>query len=147
MAICFGQCITLVDYYAPLVFLEITNLQPEDFCQKVNLCEQMAIASPQHQDSCGLCHHAVAEVLVKLKDPEIQLEILELLLKGCDTVENYVKQCKKLVFEYGPLIMANAEQFLENTDLCTTFHACKASTAASEHASSSLVEVSLLSEA
>lgn len=33
-------------------------------------------------------------------------------------------QCKQLVFEYGPLILANAEHFLETTDVCTILHAC-----------------------
>lgn len=36
-------------------------------------------------------------------------------------------QCKKLVLEYGPLILANAEKFLEATDICTSIHACKKS--------------------
>lgn len=29
-----------------------------------------------------------------------------------------------MVFEYGPLALANAEQFLESKDLCATLHAC-----------------------
>lgn len=33
-------------------------------------------------------------------------------------------QCKRLVFEYGPLILSNAEQFLEKTDMCNAIHAC-----------------------
>ncbi|CAL5321739.1 unnamed protein product [Camellia sinensis] len=35
---------------------------------------------------------------------EQKLEIIELLLKACDAVENYVKKCKTLVFEYRPFI-------------------------------------------
>ncbi|XP_044472921.1 prosaposin-like isoform X1 [Mangifera indica] len=119
------QCITLVDYYAPLFFLEVSTVQPSEFCKTVNLCQQMAIFSSQlREDSCGLCHQAVSEVLVKLKDPDTQLDILELLLKGCDSIQNYVKECKKMVFEYGPVILTNAEQFLETTDVCTVLHAC-----------------------
>ncbi|KAA8517514.1 hypothetical protein F0562_017856 [Nyssa sinensis] len=121
------QCKTLVDYYTPLFFLEIASVQPGDFCRKVNLCDQMVITSPPlFEDSCGLCHHAVAEVLLKLKDPDTQLDILELLLKGCDAMEDYVKKCKRLVFEYGPLILANAEQYLEKRDICIVLHACDA---------------------
>jgi len=124
------ECISLVDYYAPLFFLQISSVQPGDFCQKVNLCEQIAtISRDLHKDSCGLCHHAVAEALLKLKDPDTQLEIIELLLKACDSVENYVKKCKKMVFEYGPLILVNAEQFLETNDICTIVHACHSPTA------------------
>ncbi|KAJ0028848.1 hypothetical protein Pint_35026 [Pistacia integerrima] len=134
------QCKTLVDYYAPLFFLEISTVQPSDFCKKVNLCQQMAIFSSQlHEDSCGLCHHAVSELLVKLKDPDTQLEILELLLKGCNSMQNYVKKCKKMVFEYGPLILTNAEQFLETTDVCTMLHACNSPTTGSLPSSSEQV--------
>lgn len=122
------QCITLVDYYAPLFFLEISSVQPGDFCQKVDLCEPIVSYSRLlSKDSCGLCQQTMAEILMKLKDPDTQLEIIELLLKGCDSVQNYVKKCKRMVFEYGPLVLTNAEQFLETNDLCTAFHACKPS--------------------
>ncbi|KAM1525605.1 hypothetical protein ACFX10_010052 [Malus domestica] len=131
------QCITLVEYYAPLFFLEVTSLQSSEFCRKVNLCQQVALFSSQFkEDSCGLCHRAVSEVLVKLKDPDTQLEIIELLLKACNSVENYTKKCKRLVFEYGPLILTNAEQFLETTDICTALHACNSNKASiTEHIS------------
>lgn len=35
-------------------------------------------------------------------------------------------QCKKLVFEYGPLILVNAEEFLVKNDICTLLRACPA---------------------
>jgi len=43
-------------------------------------------------------------------------------------------QCKRLVFDYGPLVFDNAEKFLENVDFCTVIHACKSSAVASEQA-------------
>ncbi|KAF3447984.1 hypothetical protein FNV43_RR08691 [Rhamnella rubrinervis] len=119
------KCISLVDYYAPLFFSEIASIQPGAFCQKVDLCQQIAMFSAQIQeDSCELCRHAVSEVIIKLKDPDTQLEIIEILLKACNSVETYMKKCKRVVFEYGPLILANAEKFLETNDICTTLHAC-----------------------
>ncbi|KAA8517678.1 hypothetical protein F0562_015152 [Nyssa sinensis] len=109
------QCKTLVDYYAPLFFLEIASEQPGCFCQKVNLCGQMAIPSPHlSQDSCEICQYAVEEVLLKLKNPDTQLEIIELLLKGCDAVESYVKKCKTLVFEYAPLLFTECREISGN---------------------------------
>ncbi|KAJ7961111.1 Saposin B domain-containing protein [Quillaja saponaria] len=33
------QCITLVDYYASLFFIEVSSIQPGEFCSKVNLCQ------------------------------------------------------------------------------------------------------------
>ncbi|XP_058110576.1 uncharacterized protein LOC131253558 [Magnolia sinica] len=128
------QCVRLVDYYLPLFFIEIATIRPEDFCNKVNLCEDKAVFLPQQsQGSCNLCHNAVNEVLTKLKDPDTQLEIIHLLLKVCERVERYLKKCRKLVFEYGPLIVMNAEWFLESRDVCISIHACKATS--SEEAS------------
>lgn len=122
------ECATLVDYYAPLFFVEIARIHSEDFCKRLNLCEDVAFISLQkYQDSCELCHQAVVEVLLKLRDPDTQLEIIELLLKECEKIENHVKECKKLVFKYGPVILINAEQFLETHDICTSIHACKPS--------------------
>ncbi|CAA7389290.1 unnamed protein product [Spirodela intermedia] len=122
------QCILLVDYYAPLFFLEIGLVQPEQFCTKVNLCgAKLPVHLPKAEDACSVCEHAIVDVLTKLKDPETQLEIIEVLIKACNKVEQYKQQCKKLVFEYGPLILVNAEKFLETTDVCVTIRACKPS--------------------
>ncbi|MFS7976648.1 putative saposin-like type B, region 1, saposin B type, region 2 [Helianthus anomalus] len=119
------QCITLVDYYAPLFFLELSNIQPEDFCGKVNLCKEVvAYARELSENSCDVCNLAVSEIIKLLADPDNQLQILELLLKQCKSVEKYVPKCKVLVFEYAPLILANAEQFLKKEDICAKLHAC-----------------------
>ncbi|KAI8559443.1 hypothetical protein RHMOL_Rhmol04G0174100 [Rhododendron molle] len=121
------QCITLVDYYVPFLFQEIGSVQPGEFCQTVKLCESRVVTSvPLSEDKCEICEYAVEEVLLKLKDPDTQLDILELLLKACDAVESYVKKCKTMVLEYGPLILSNAEEFLETVDICTVIHACDA---------------------
>ncbi|URD88270.1 Saposin-like type B, region 1 [Musa troglodytarum] len=120
------QCITLVDYYAPMFFLEVSTISPEQFCEKVNLCgETVVMQLPKCDDACSLCHNVVVEVLIKLKDPDTELEVLETLLKGCSKMENFAQKCKKLVFQYGPLFLADAEKFLETNDVCTAIHACK----------------------
>lgn len=125
------QCITLVDYYAALIFSELALITPGNFCEKANLCGSTFTAGQLYQDSCVFCRHAVDEVLIKLRDPDTQLEILELLLKGCDAVEGLVRKCKRMVFEYGPIILNNTERFLEKNDVCTTVHACGVPPAAS----------------
>ncbi|KAI3408255.1 uncharacterized protein J3R85_020393 [Psidium guajava] len=123
------ECISLVDSYATLFFSEISSVEPEDLCTKFNLCDKVTfLSSKLRDDSCEMCHHAVSEVLDKLQDPDTKMDIIHILLKACNTMENYAKKCKKMVFEYGPLILANAEQFLETNDICTALHACKAST-------------------
>ncbi|GJS12087.1 prosaposin [Tanacetum coccineum] len=85
------QCIILVDYYAPLFFLELNTIKPAEFCGKVNLCQQViAYAQEIKQNSCDVCNMAIEEVITLLKDPDNQLTILELLLKECKTVEKYL---------------------------------------------------------
>jgi saposin len=119
------QCVALVDYYAPLFFSEASSVQPGDFCQKVNLCPKVRrFSSPVHENGCGICHKTVSEVIIKLKDPDTQLEVLEMLLKACNSMEKYVKKCKKVVFEFAPIIFTNAEHYLETNDVCTMLHVC-----------------------
>ncbi|KAG5585127.1 hypothetical protein H5410_045561 [Solanum commersonii] len=119
------ECAILVDYYAPLFFLQINKMKPENFCQQFGLCEQVVIISQVLSGkNCDLCHKVVTEAELKLKDPDTRLEILELLLKACGAIKPYAKKCKKLVFEFAPVILINAEQFLEQNDICAILHAC-----------------------
>ncbi|WOK93684.1 proactivator polypeptide-like 1 [Canna indica] len=119
------QCITMVDYYAPIFFLEVSTIKPEQFCKKVNLCEESALVNLlKRDDTCNFCHNVIEEVISKLDDPDTELEVIQILLKACNRIENYAQKCKKLVIQYGPLILANAEKFLEATDICTSIHAC-----------------------
>ncbi|XP_060176737.1 uncharacterized protein LOC132606977 isoform X3 [Lycium barbarum] len=120
------ECTALVDQYVPRFFSEISTLKPDDVCQKVDLCQEVVSISQQFsQNGCDLCHQVVRETLSKLKDPDTQLDILELLLKACGSVEKYANKCKKMVFEYAPVILINMEHFLEKNDVCTILHACE----------------------
>lgn len=81
------QCLTLVNYYGPLFFLEISSIQPQQFCQKVALCQKVAFFSQQiSNNTCNLCHYAVSEVLVKLKDPDTQVRCLGYIFQTHDPV-------------------------------------------------------------
>ncbi|KMZ60904.1 Saposin B domain-containing protein [Zostera marina] len=125
------QCILLVDYYAPFFFLEIETLDPKKFCTKVNLCGASSyIPRMAVDDTCGICNDAISEFLVKLEDPETELEIIEGLLNLCNKVEQYTQQCKTLVFEYGPLILTNAGKYIQNLNICKLIHACNEDIAA-----------------
>lgn len=92
------QCITLVNYYSSIFFLEISSIQPEEFCRKVNLCEKVVfLASEFHEDSCGMCHRAVSEVLIKLKDPDTQ--VYQFCSKLLAYVSNYLSDLFKLCLQ------------------------------------------------
>ncbi|XP_078435022.1 uncharacterized protein LOC144706018 [Wolffia australiana] len=122
------QCISLVDYYAPHFFVEVGSVQPEAFCKKVDLCgAQTAVPTTNVEEICSTCQQTILEVLTKLKDPETQVDIIQVFLKACNNVEQYKQQ--KLVFEYGLLILVNTEKFLETTDLCKAVCSCQSSKA------------------
>ncbi|CAI8612914.1 unnamed protein product [Vicia faba] len=121
-----SECISLVDYYLPLFFLEMTSVQPGDFCNKVNLCQNIANMSLQFQEnSCDFCEDTVSKLLDKITDPDTELAIIETLLKVCSSLRKSASKCKRIVLEYGPLVFENAEKFLEKADICTALHACK----------------------
>ncbi|KAF8007685.1 hypothetical protein BT93_K1625 [Corymbia citriodora subsp. variegata] len=141
-----AECVVLVDYYAPIFFLELSTVQPEELCKVISACKSAVRVSPKlKEDSCEFCHDAVSKVLDRLKDPDTQMDIIELLLKACDSLESFEDKCKKMVFEYGPLILANMEQFLEAADVCSVLHVCTATEIKSEESVPNK-EMSLLSD-
>ncbi|CAJ1810698.1 unnamed protein product [Sphenostylis stenocarpa] len=115
------KCTALVDYYIPTFLSEVDSIQPREFCHKIIICQQIEYISLQVQeDTCEFCEETVSTLLAKLKDSDTKLEIIEALLKVCNSVEKYANKCKKMVLEYGVLVFDNAEKFLENLDICTS---------------------------
>ncbi|KAH7654031.1 Saposin-like protein [Dioscorea alata] len=74
-------------------------------------------------DIISILHKACSQ----LPSLEEQFEIIEILLKQCSKVENYAQECKRLVFEYGPLILASGEKFFETNDVCSIVLSCTSS--------------------
>ncbi|KAL6906001.1 hypothetical protein ACP4OV_003602 [Aristida adscensionis] len=139
------KCVELMDNYATLMFAKITEIKPEELCKKYGLCKDVALFSGVKSDStCVFCHHLLDEVMSKLKDPDAEFEIIQILLKECNKIEGHVQQCKRLVLQYIPLILVNGEKFLEKNDVCALVQACPAS---QKTAVSSLLEGGLLSDA
>jgi len=69
-----------VDYYLPLFFSEMTSVQPGDFCNKVNLCQNIANFSLQVQENtCEFCEETVSSLLDKIKDPDTEVSYLILV--------------------------------------------------------------------
>jgi saposin len=76
LACIFLQCITLVDYYIPILLLEVSVVKPEQFCESAHLCPKgAAIPVSAGGEACGLCHQAVVEVLTMLKDPNAKVNL------------------------------------------------------------------------
>lgn len=121
------KCVELVDSYATLLFAKIAEIKPEEFCKRNGLCRDNALLSGVRSEStCVFCHHLMDEVLSKLKDPDAEFEIIQILLKECKKIEGHEQQCKRLVLQYIPLILVNGEKFLEKNDICTIVQACDA---------------------
>ncbi|KAF0928055.1 hypothetical protein E2562_037482, partial [Oryza meyeriana var. granulata] len=119
------ECTKLVDYYATLFFTKVTSLSPEEFCESVSLCDKVAfIRLRRHEDACTLCHEMVDEILNDLEDPDMELKIIEVLLKGCNNAESFVQKCKKLIIENAPLILEHIKKFLKKRDFCNSIHVC-----------------------
>lgn len=122
------KCVEFVDSYASLLFAKVAEIKPDEFCKQYGLCRDAAILSAAKSEStCAFCHQLIDEVLSKMKDPDAQFEIIQLLIKECNKVQGHVQQCKRMVLQYVPLILANGEKFLEKKDVCTLMQACDAS--------------------
>ncbi|KAJ4882228.1 saposin B domain-containing protein [Raphanus sativus] len=114
------QCLSMVDHYTQLFFTRVSLLNPHGICKTLNLCQPL-LAS---QGNCEACHDTVSQLVTKLKDPQTKLKIIRLLLKECKSLNNYQDKCKKMVFEYGPLMLADFENFLEKKDVCSILGVC-----------------------
>jgi saposin len=117
------KCVELVDYYAPLLFAKIAEIKPDAFCKQYGLCNSL-LSGVRSESTCLLCHRVMDEIETKLKDPDAEFEIIQLLLKECNKLQGHVQQCKRLVLQYIPLILVNGEKFIEKNDLCTIIQAC-----------------------
>ncbi|CAN6330180.1 unnamed protein product [Urochloa humidicola] len=122
------KCVELMDSYATLLFAKITEIKPEQFCKQYGMCRDTTLFSGVRSEStCVFCHHLLDEIMSKLKDPDAEFEIIQILIKECNKIEGHVQQCKRLVLQYVPLILVNGEKFLEKNDVCALVQACPAS--------------------
>uniref|UniRef100_A0A0D6R2G8 Saposin B-type domain-containing protein n=1 Tax=Araucaria cunninghamii TaxID=56994 RepID=A0A0D6R2G8_ARACU len=119
------ECDSLVDYYASLFFMEVETVKPKEFCQKISYCSYSSSLSLKQEQNCDLCRAAMSEVKAELEDPETKMKMIEMMLEGCKRVPTYTKECKRLVFEYGPLILTNMEKYLDSNDICSELHVCE----------------------
>ncbi|KAH9315719.1 hypothetical protein KI387_024346, partial [Taxus chinensis] len=119
------ECDSLVDYYGSLLFMEIGTIKPSEFCQKISYCRGSDSLFLEQEQNCDVCRAAISEIKTELEDPEKKLKVIEMMLDGCKRVPAYAKECRKLVFEYGPLILTNVEKFIDSNDICSEIHVCE----------------------
>ncbi|CAN8257477.1 unnamed protein product [Cochlearia groenlandica] len=119
------QCLSMVDHYTHLLFTQLSLINSSQIiCKSLNLCQSLMPLSSSSQANCDACRDTVSQVVTKLKDPETKLKIIHLLLKECKSLNNYQDKCKKMVFEYGPLMLTDLEKFLDKKDVCSIIGVC-----------------------
>lgn len=119
------ECARLVDYYAPFFFTKIASLSPEEFCVSVSFCGDVTlIRLPRHEYTCNLCHEVVDEIVTNLEDPDMELKIIEILLKGYNNTENFLQKCKRLIIPNAPVILEEIKKVLNKRDFCNSIHVC-----------------------
>ncbi len=60
-----------MDHFVPLLFLDVSTVQHEEFCRGYRLCQEFEMASSRIDEIReGLCQRSVSAVLSELKDPE-----------------------------------------------------------------------------
>ncbi|RLM58532.1 prosaposin-like [Panicum miliaceum] len=87
-----------MDSYATILFSKITEINPKEFCKQYGLCRDIALFSGVTSDNtCVFCHHLLDEIVSKLKDPDAEFEIIQILIKECNKIEGHVQQASCLV--------------------------------------------------
>jgi saposin len=113
------QCDLLVDVYTPRMMEQLDNITPQEFCQMTKMCKPPKLSV--RRNDCTTCQFVILELKVKLKDPKTQERVLDVFMNGCNRVANHVDECKALVEQYGPFILANLDSILDSEAIC-----CKA---------------------
>ncbi|KAG9438958.1 hypothetical protein H6P81_019123 [Aristolochia fimbriata] len=129
------KCMEMSEMYVRQAILFLQGyFSEENLCNSTGLCPEAAssllhlstveeIKVPDER-SCSTCRNAVAQLQQDLDDPELKIKVIRALLKACENTGDHAKECKKIVFKYGPLILANLDKYLTDTDLCYTLHLC-----------------------
>jgi len=120
------ECLSMVDHYTQLFFAQVSVIRSDQICTRLSLCQTVKGALAASQGNCEACRETVSELATQLKDPETKLKIIRLLLNECKSLNNYQDKCKKMVFEYGPVMLVNLDKFLAKNDVCTLLHVCPA---------------------
>ncbi|KAI5054888.1 hypothetical protein GOP47_0030033 [Adiantum capillus-veneris] len=120
-----SRCNMLVDTYAPLYISKLDSTTPEQICEKVGICSSESIRDPS---SCATCEFAVYQLKAKLRNPLVQEKMMETLINECSKVPAHVEQCKEIVTQYGPYMLANLDKYMDAETICTEIHACESKT-------------------
>ncbi|KAL9676379.1 hypothetical protein QQ045_004593 [Rhodiola kirilowii] len=123
------ECFKVVDYYAPMFFFELSIVQPNDVCQKFNLCEIMEKDEEFLRsgfNNCYTCRGRVSETFYILKNRDTQLIYIEKVGFRCKSMLIYIQKCVPMAYEYVPQLIGDLERFLGAADICAAYFDCTA---------------------
>ncbi|MQM04724.1 hypothetical protein Taro_037527 [Colocasia esculenta] len=137
------KCMKIMELYLRegILFLQILFLE-KNICNSTGFCPnnnrsstptsgdngQIKSSTPfkaREWKRCETCHVAAEQIRKGLEDHEQQIKVIKTLLDACELVQTYADKCKRLVFQYGPLGLANLQKFLSSTDFCHLIHLCE----------------------
>ncbi|XP_068656120.1 uncharacterized protein [Aristolochia californica] len=130
----------LQGYFSEVNLCNSTGLCPEAATSLLHLSKIEEKKIPDER-SCSTCRNTVTQLQKDLEDPELKIKVIRALLKACENTGDHVKECKKIVFKYGPLILANLDEYLTDIDLCYTLHLCDSAT---PHITEALTNIELI---
>ncbi|XP_072280080.1 prosaposin [Pyxicephalus adspersus] len=105
------------------------NIRTAKQCGAITHCQQNVWNKPVMDTfPCQICKDVIIIVGNFVKDNSTQTEILQILNKGCDLLHDpsLTSECKELVSQYYPLVIALIEQELEDPAVaCSALGLCK----------------------
>jgi len=111
------------DYTGPITLL---FSEPQETAMvPLTAAQQTDSSDPEEKPSCVLCEYVLREIQMYLKDGNTEAEIKEYVEAVCEDLPSSVRdECKKLVDQYEPLIVAMLVDEVDPQQVCTELRLC-----------------------
>ncbi|XP_026733389.1 uncharacterized protein LOC113497828 [Trichoplusia ni] len=130
-----ADCDQFVEKYADLVIsLLAQELDPDQVCQELKLCDATSIASVKEEIlDCAVCEAVVAAVRKVLSNDKVDRNIVHIIEKSCSLLPaKYNDRCHMMMEIYGDSVLHLIEEF-GTKGVCQKIGLCSASDAAYVH--------------
>jgi saposin len=119
-----SECKALVDQYLPQIIAWIEkNETPADICTQLGVCNDKIVKAPE-DGFCSICEAIVGFVESYVEQNATIAQIQARLDAACALTGPYASECKALVDQYLPQIIAWIEKNETPADICTQLGVC-----------------------
>jgi len=119
-----SECKALVDQYLPQIIAWIEkNETPADICAQLGVCNNKVVKAPE-DGFCSICEAIVGFVESYVEQNATIAQIQARLDAACALTGPYASECKALVDQYLPQIIAWIEKNETPADICTQLGVC-----------------------